>query len=218
MVRLLIVFVAWILVVLVLLLRDTFRMVLHFSGIPWRMLKRLRDWYLVRVKWACYSIGPGFHAGRGVVLWAPAEVGIEIGSNCYIGRESQIECGAKLGNDVILANRVAFVGRYDHHFGMVGVSIRCSGSVREESYDWKGKGLKVVVGDDVWVGYGAVVLSGVTVGEGAIVGAGSVVVSDVEPYSVVAGNPARKVGERFSSVDLEEHKRRIRSGWSKEAL
>jgi len=55
----------------------------------------------------------------------------------------------------------------------------------------------VVIGNDVWLGHGATVLSGVTIGDGAVVGARSVVTSDVPPYSVVAGSPARVVRRRF---------------------
>jgi acetyltransferase-like isoleucine patch superfamily enzyme len=63
-----------------------------------------------------------------------------------------------------------------------------------------------VIGDDVWVGYGAIILSGVTIGEGSIIAAGSLVTKDVEPYSVYAGVPARRMGDRFSTVeDREEH-------------
>jgi len=49
------------------------------------------------------------------------------------------------------------------------------------------------IGNDVWVGGGAIILPGVTVGDGSTVGAGSVVTRDVEPYTVVAGNPARMI-------------------------
>lgn len=56
---------------------------------------------------------------------------------------------------------------------------------------------EVVIGNDVWIGYGALILSGVRIGDGAIVGARSVVNRDVEAYSVVAGNPARTVRHRF---------------------
>ncbi|MDR3300469.1 MAG: CatB-related O-acetyltransferase [Candidatus Accumulibacter sp.] len=55
----------------------------------------------------------------------------------------------------------------------------------------------VVVGNDVWLCTGALILSGVTIGDGAVVAAGSVVSRDVAPYSVVAGNPARHVRWRF---------------------
>ena len=58
------------------------------------------------------------------------------------------------------------------------------------------RGGDVVIGDRVWIGYRAIILPGVTIGEGAVVGAGAVVTKNVEPYAIVAGNPARKVGER----------------------
>lgn len=54
-----------------------------------------------------------------------------------------------------------------------------------------------VVGNDVWIGHGALILPGVTLGDGAIIGAGAVVTADVAPYSIVAGNPARLIRMRF---------------------
>lgn len=54
-----------------------------------------------------------------------------------------------------------------------------------------------VIGNDVWIGQNAVILPGVHIGDGAIIGANSVVGSDVPPYTVVAGNPARKIRKRF---------------------
>ncbi len=60
----------------------------------------------------------------------------------------------------------------------------------------------VVIGNDVWVGYEAVILSGVTIGDGAVVAARTLVRKPVEPYEIVGGNPARHVGWRF-----EEHER-----------
>lgn len=55
-----------------------------------------------------------------------------------------------------------------------------------------------VVGNDVWLGYEALILPGVTIGNGAIVAAGSVVAADVAPYSIVAGNPAKEIRRRFT--------------------
>ena len=67
-----------------------------------------------------------------------------------------------------------------------------------------------VIGNDVWTGYGATVLPGVTIGDGAIVGAKAVVGGDVPPYAVVAGNPARVVRMRFPAETIE---RLLRIRW-----
>lgn len=63
-----------------------------------------------------------------------------------------------------------------------------------------------VIGNDVWIGQNAVILPGVCIGDGAIIGANSVVGSDVAPYTVVVGNPAREIRKRFDNemIDLLE--------------
>lgn len=61
----------------------------------------------------------------------------------------------------------------------------------------------VVIGNDVWIGQGATILSGVTIGDGAVIGAFSVVAKDVDPYTIVAGNPARLIRRRFDVADIE---------------
>jgi virginiamycin A acetyltransferase len=67
-----------------------------------------------------------------------------------------------------------------------------------------------VVGNDVWLGYQALVLPGVTIGDGAVIAAASVVASDVAPYAVVAGNPARVVRSRYGEEDVT---RLLRAAW-----
>jgi acetyltransferase-like isoleucine patch superfamily enzyme len=65
----------------------------------------------------------------------------------------------------------------------------------------------IVIEDDVWIGLGSIVLSGVKIGIGSIIAAGSVVTKDVEPYSIYGGNPAKKIRNRFDSEEqLIEHK------------
>jgi maltose O-acetyltransferase len=69
--------------------------------------------------------------------------------------------------------------------------------------DFANKGGDVTIGTRAWIGYRAIILHGVTIGEGAVVGAGSVVTHDVPPYTVVAGSPARIVGERPRGIDYQ---------------
>ena len=64
------------------------------------------------------------------------------------------------------------------------------------SPDFADQGGDVTIGDRAWIAYRAIILPGVTIGEGAVVAAGAVVTKDVEPWAIVAGNPARVVGQR----------------------
>ena len=68
---------------------------------------------------------------------------------------------------------------------------------------WDNKG-DIVIGNDVWIGYEAVILAGVTIGDGAIIGARAVVTKDVPPYTVVGGVPARQIKRRFPEQILNE--------------
>jgi acetyltransferase-like isoleucine patch superfamily enzyme len=61
----------------------------------------------------------------------------------------------------------------------------------------------VVIGNDVWIGMGSLILSGVKIGDGAVVGAGSIVTKDVPPYTIVAGNPAKIINLRFSQEEIQ---------------
>jgi len=60
------------------------------------------------------------------------------------------------------------------------------------------KGKAVTIGNDVWIGHNAIIMPGVTIGNGAVIGAGAIVTKDAEPYSVVAGVPAKRIKMRFS--------------------
>ena len=164
----------------------------------------MRDWYLVHIKWRQYSFGRNFHAGRNVFLWSKKS--IIIGNNCYIGRNSQIECNAIIGDNVLIANNVAFIGKYDHHYQQIGIPIRQSSQVQESNYNWLELNREIVVGNDVWIGYGSIVLSGVKIESGCIIAAGSIVTKNTEPYGIYAGSPAKRISERFDSTsDLNEH-------------
>lgn len=62
----------------------------------------------------------------------------------------------------------------------------------------------VTIGNDVWIGMNVTILSGITIGDGVIVGAGSVVTKDVEPYAIVAGNPAHLIRKRFDQATIDK--------------
>lgn len=63
----------------------------------------------------------------------------------------------------------------------------------------------VIIEDDVWIGAGTIILKGCRIGRGSVIGAGSVVTHDVEPYSVNAGNPCKKIKMRFSEQEIRKH-------------
>ncbi len=112
---------------------------------------------------------------------------VSLGRCCYIGRYSYLDGDITIGDHTMLASSVAIVGG-DHEFRQKGKLLIKGG--REH---WK----PTMIGCDVWIGYGAIVLNGVTIGDGAMVAAGSVVVRDVAPYTIVSGNPASFLRNRF---------------------
>lgn len=177
-----------------------------------KFLKKLRNLYLAHYRWRKYTIGKNFHSGRQVFLWAKNN--ITIGNNFYIGRYSQIECDAQIGNNVIFANCVALVGRYDHHYHQIGIPTRLASQIRDKDYSWQGLNSKVIIEDDVWVGYGATIMSGVKIGRGAIIAAGSIVTKDIGPYEIVAGNPAKFIKFRFNAEEIVQHESIMDSKWA----
>ena len=69
--------------------------------------------------------------------------------------------------------------------------------IKDITKAWDNKG-DIVIGNDVWIGYEAVILAGVTIGDGAVIGAHAVVTRDIPPYTIVGGVPARPIRKRFS--------------------
>lgn len=70
-----------------------------------------------------------------------------------------------------------------------------------KSYPTKGD---TIIGNDVWIGYNATIMAGVKIGDGAIIATNSTVTKDVEPYSIVGGNPANEIKKRFSPEHIEK--------------
>jgi acetyltransferase-like isoleucine patch superfamily enzyme len=165
-----------------------------------RLFQRLTHLYGVRPN---VRIGIDVHIGVGSILSAPTE--LTIADHVYVGKFCTVQCDGEIGRYVMLANNVGLIGRYDHDHRCIGKPIRNAPWIGDPEYQGAGKGLRIVVGDDVWIGFGAIVLTGVTIGRGAIIAAGTVVTSDVAPYSIVAGNPGRAVGTRFTGEEIAAH-------------
>jgi virginiamycin A acetyltransferase len=70
----------------------------------------------------------------------------------------------------------------------------------EKHYPQKGD---IHIGNDVWIGYNAIIMAGVTIGDGAIIATNATVIKDVEPYTIVGGNPATEIKKRFSKDVIE---------------
>ena len=113
------------------------------------------------------------------------------GDRLKIGKFCSIACGAKFlftsGNHSMQSLSTYTFPIFHEEWGLDAKDIRSA---------WDNKG-DIVIGNDVWIGYEAVILSGVTVGDGAIVGARAVVTKDVPPYTIVAGVPAHPIRKRF---------------------
>jgi acetyltransferase-like isoleucine patch superfamily enzyme len=112
---------------------------------------------------------------------------INIGKNCSINPYTIIygHGNTKIGDNVLIAGGCMIIPS-NHIYKRIDIPINQQGN----------KSLGIVIEDDVWIGHGCTILDGVTVGNGAIIGAGSVVTKDVEPYSIVAGVPAKIIGSR----------------------
>jgi virginiamycin A acetyltransferase len=82
---------------------------------------------------------------------------------------------------------------------------------------WDNKG-DIVVGNDVWIGFEAVIMAGVSIGDGAIIASRSVVTKDVEPYSIVGGVPAKLIRKRFSEEQIQKLVEMKWWDWSEELI
>lgn len=113
-----------------------------------------------------------------------------IGEQTYIGEM----------NNIRVAGAIISIGRkclISQHVSIIGSNH----SIEKDEYildqPWDSSKLRVTIGDDVWIGCGAIILPGVTIGNGAVIAAGAVVSKDVISYSIVAGIPAKQISERI---------------------
>jgi len=107
-----------------------------------------------------------------------------------------------IGKFCMIASDVSFIMNGGNH-ASAGISAYpfaifggdWAGAMEGKSYPSKGN---TVIGNDVWIGYRATIMPGVSIGDGAIIGTQAVVTKDVAPYTIVGGNPAKEIQKRFS--------------------
>ena len=134
------------------------------------------------------------------------------GDRLKIGKFCSIACGAKfLFNSANHALGSLSTYTFPIFYEEWGLDRR---SVADA---WDNKG-DIVVGNDVWIGYEAVILSGVTIGDGAVIGARAVVTKDVPPYTIMGGVPARPIRRRFDEATVETLLRLRWWDWPKEKI
>ncbi|HJT23091.1 MAG TPA: CatB-related O-acetyltransferase [bacterium] len=132
-----------------------------------------------------YKIGDGTYGFPNIYQWTD-DTGLVVGKYCSIAPEVTFVLGGEHQTDTI--STYPFSGTYLKSFKS-GIPPGTKGNIK--------------VGNDVWIGMKALILSGVTIGDGAVIGAGSVVVKDVEPYAIVGGNPAKLIRYRFAKSQVQ---------------
>jgi chloramphenicol O-acetyltransferase type B len=153
----------------------------------------LRTWYLLNIvyPWVEYH---GFVRIMKNTNFAKRK--IKIGNNVQFGRYCEISTDTIFGNNILLASRVSIIGRNDHDYSVPGQTI-WYGDRKDENV--------TTIENDVWIGYNAIILAGVTIGKGSIIAAGALVNCDIPACEIWGGIPAKKIKNRFNS-ELETKK------------
>lgn len=140
------------------------------------------------------SIGKRCDIGHGALLLTYGGT-LQIGDDCSINPYCMIygHGGLKIGNQVRIATHTVIIPA-NHKFDRLDVPIFSQGLSLQG----------VAIENDVWIGAHVVITDGVRIGTGAVIGAGAVVTSNVEPYAVYAGVPARLLKYRVSSSNLTD--------------
>lgn len=108
----------------------------------------------------------------------------------------------KIGHFCSIGPEVVFLLGREHHLDTIS-TYPFKHYFSDQKYEAFSKG-NIIVDDDVWIGHGSIILSGVHIGQGAVIGAGSVVTKDVSPYAVVGGNPVKVIKYRFDKEIIDE--------------
>jgi acetyltransferase-like isoleucine patch superfamily enzyme len=161
----------------------------------------IRTVLLFHLRYPWINYGKNVHVQWSATFWAPNRK-IHLGNNVGIGPHCVILSDLTIGNDVMIAPQVALLSRHTHRYDVVGTSM---------FHSPRGDKGEIVIEDDVWIGFGAIVFSGVRIGRGSIIGAGAVVLNDVPPYSIVIPIQNHILKRRFSPEQIEQHEAGLRN-------
>ncbi len=141
---------------------------------------------------------------------------VSMGFSSYIGPGSHIS-NARIGRFSCIAGLETAIGRHPIRGKNISVhpafystakqyghTYVTTDSYEEVKYTDKEKGYNISIGNDVWLGRDVMITDGVTIGDGAVIGARSLVLTDVEPYAIYTGIPAKKTGTRFDDETIEK--------------
>lgn len=130
-----------------------------------------------------------------------------IGNYVYVSPHSMVS-KATIGSYCSIGPRVTIgLGKHPTDFvstfpAFFSTQQQCQVSFTDKDYYTEHE--SIVIGNDVWIGAGSIILDGVTIGDGAIVAAGSVVSKDIAPYTIVGGIPAKPIKMRFDDAKIQE--------------
>ena len=113
------------------------------------------------------------------------------------------EAELNIGHFCSIAPGVTFLLSADHYLNHISTFPFKVKLLKSEKYEAITKG-NILVDDDVWIGQGAIILSGVHIGQGAVIAAGAVVTKNVAPYAIVGGNPAKVIRYRFDKKIIDQ--------------
>jgi len=132
--------------------------------------------------------------GKGTKIWINSQIreNAEIGEECIISKDTYIDHGVKIGSRVKIQNGVSvYSGVTIEDDVFIGPNATLTNDKVPRAFNTEWKIVETLIKKGASIGANATIICGVTIGEYAMVGAGSVVVKDVEPYSLVVGNPAK---------------------------
>lgn len=137
------------------------------------------------------------YMGYGTYIGDECTIFAKIGRYCSIGHKVTVLTGTHPSHGFVSTHPVFFSLGCQN-----GTTYVSKQKFKEKIFADEKNGYGCIIGNDVWIGYNATIMGGCTIGDGAIVAAGALINKDVDPYSIVAGQPAKVIGKRFTDEQI----------------